>query len=277
MNKFYVYVYLNPLKKGKYIFKDYIFDYAPFYIGKGCGDRYKVHLRESSKNINRYKDNTIQQIKRELNISPIIKLVYEQLEENEALVIEQEMINHFGRKILYPNWGILTNMTDGGGGTSGTIHAPRTKEWKEKQRQSHLGNKFSDGVKQRLSEMRMGDKHWNYGNTTPLETRNKISEGLKRSSDKIKYNCLVNKYKKLAKVITCISPDNIKTIFIDAPKGSDIAKFLADNKLAHGTVQNLIKANKSGIQLSLGKAKGWTFIIEEPTQEQIKEIISQIK
>ena len=277
MNKFYVYVYLNPLKKGTYTFNDIVFDYAPFYIGKGCGDRYKQHLRESSKNHNKHKDNTIEKIKRELNTLPIIKIIYNQLEENEALLIESEMINHFGRKNAYP-WGILTNLTDGGrGGTSGTKHPPRSKEWKRKQRESHLGNKFSDEVKQRLSEMRLGNKHWNYGNTTPTETRNKISEGVKLSLDKARYTKQVNIYKKRTKIITCISPCNKRTIIIDIPTGSDIVKFLTTNKLSQTTIKYIVFNNKSGDTLKQGKAKGWTFIIDEPTQEQIDKIISHIK
>jgi len=34
MNKYYVYVYLDSRKPGKYKYGEYEFDYEPFYVGK---------------------------------------------------------------------------------------------------------------------------------------------------------------------------------------------------------------------------------------------------
>lgn len=72
-DRFYVYVYLNPLKPREYKYGSYKFDYEPFYVGKGLGNRYKMHLFECKRGENKHKDNTIKSI---LNsgLKPIIKL-----------------------------------------------------------------------------------------------------------------------------------------------------------------------------------------------------------
>lgn len=41
------------------------------------------------------------------------------------------------------------------------------------------GYQFSDEVKEKISIANSGENHWNYGNTTPDETRKKTSEALK--------------------------------------------------------------------------------------------------
>ena len=48
-NIFYVYIYLDPRKRGKYIYEEFKFNYEPFYVGKGKGDQIKSHLNESRK------------------------------------------------------------------------------------------------------------------------------------------------------------------------------------------------------------------------------------
>ena len=40
----YVYVYLDPRKPGKFIYNDFSFEFEPFYVGKGYGDRAFGHL-----------------------------------------------------------------------------------------------------------------------------------------------------------------------------------------------------------------------------------------
>ena len=37
--RYYIYVFLDDTKPGKYIYKDLEFNYEPFYIGKGTDDR----------------------------------------------------------------------------------------------------------------------------------------------------------------------------------------------------------------------------------------------
>lgn len=47
-NEFYVYVYIDPSKRGSYFYDglNFSFLYEPFYIGKGQNDRIMVHLNE---------------------------------------------------------------------------------------------------------------------------------------------------------------------------------------------------------------------------------------
>ena len=42
--KYYVYIYLNPLKKGSYSYGKLSFEYEPFYVGAGTGNRYNQHI-----------------------------------------------------------------------------------------------------------------------------------------------------------------------------------------------------------------------------------------
>mgnify|MGYP003339032274 FL=1 len=81
MNNYYVYVFLDKSKPGEYKYGDLKFDFEPFYIGKGTGDRIKTSLldRESS-----FKVNKIKKIKR-LG-GEIIKLkLFENLENFEKI------------------------------------------------------------------------------------------------------------------------------------------------------------------------------------------------
>ena len=92
MQSYYVYAYLRQS------------DDSPYYIGKGKGSRAwsKNHGRISVPN----------------DKSKII-ILHENLSEEDAHLIEQELIEKFGRKDL--GTGILLNLTNGGEGASGRI------------------------------------------------------------------------------------------------------------------------------------------------------------
>ena len=80
-----------------------------YYIGKGtprrpynCRNRNIQCPRDKEKNIH---------------------IIHRGLEEKEAFRLEVELIAKYGRKDLYPEWGILYNMTDGGEGATGVKYS----------------------------------------------------------------------------------------------------------------------------------------------------------
>jgi hypothetical protein len=120
-------------------------DRTPYYIGKGEGRRlYEKHR----KGISVPKDK-----------SRIIFLK-QNLTEEEAFKHEIYMIAVFGRKDL--GTGILHNRTDGGDGSSGFRHSKETLI--------------------KLSEMKKGENHPQYGKSPSREHRRNISEAKKGKS-----------------------------------------------------------------------------------------------
>lgn len=108
MNEFYVYVYLDPRKPGNYEYESICFLYEPFYIGKGTGRRYKVHLCDAKKehhnDCNNVKINKIRSILRN-NYEPIIYFYDTNMLECEALTQEKILISQIGTLQLVENVG----------------------------------------------------------------------------------------------------------------------------------------------------------------------------
>jgi hypothetical protein len=78
-----------------------------YYIGKGSPQRpYACWNRTIKCPKNRAKN---------------IHIIYSNLSEKEAFRLEIELISKYGRKDLYPEWGILHNRTNGGEGASGFV------------------------------------------------------------------------------------------------------------------------------------------------------------
>jgi len=139
-NRFYVYAYLDPRKPGKYKYGKYEFNYEPFYIGKGNGNRKDDHIHTNRKtsNINPLKNNKIKKIL-SLNMNPIIAEIKRKLSEKTAFDTEKKMIKIIGR--ICDKSGPLTNLNDGGKGSSGhkmsktsklNISKNSAKYWKNK-------------------------------------------------------------------------------------------------------------------------------------------------
>src|ERR1035437_9212363 len=119
MNNFYNYIYLDPTKQGvfKYPNVDIIFDYEPFYIGKGSSNRLLICTHTNS--TNKLLTNKLKKLKNNV----IILKIFDNIPELEALNNEISYIKNIGRRI--DKSGPLANLTEGGEGISGYKH---TKE-----------------------------------------------------------------------------------------------------------------------------------------------------
>jgi len=128
---YYVYALLDPRKPGVYQYRESpIFDYEPFYIGKGKGNRCNEHfgqLREAKKELT-YKAQKIRSIFKKSGKYPIIIKLYEKLNVDVSYEVEKFLIKQIGRKDL--NKGPLTNLTDGGDGPY-NISLEVRKRWSE--------------------------------------------------------------------------------------------------------------------------------------------------
>ena len=106
-NRFYTYCYINPVTD------------KPFYVGKGCGNRMYSHLAEAkSTSMCNHKLNTIRKILDD-GYEPVIKVVLDNLTEEDAFELEEFLISEIGRRDLGD--GPLVNLTDGGEGFSGFV------------------------------------------------------------------------------------------------------------------------------------------------------------
>lgn len=169
---FYVYVYLDPRKPGKYVYGEYEFDYEPFYVGKGKGKRAYKHFQGNIDNS--YFDRKIKKIQKLCNHNPYVILYNENLFENDALLFETLMITKIGREDL--KLGPLCNHTNGGDGVSGRKH---TEEELEKLRKASTGRKHTEESKKKMSEQRKGENNCNYHKNFTEEHRKNMSKAAK--------------------------------------------------------------------------------------------------
>lgn len=170
--RFYVYVYLDPRKKGDYGYDDYEFECEPFYVGKGHGKRSLEHLRESQLKHKTHKNNKIKKIRSE-GLEPIIIKISENLFESDAFDSEVKLIKLIGRYDLGD--GPLTNKTDGGEGIVGLI---KTKEHRRNLSISRTGYKHSDEAKKNISKSLIGNNR-HKGCNHSEETKKQISDSKK--------------------------------------------------------------------------------------------------
>lgn len=126
---FYVYALLDPRKPGPFRYGRWVFNYEPFYIGKGHGDRAYHHKVDHRENYNLFKTNIINKLhKSGLEHLTVVKKWG--LTDKQSMDLEVKLISLIGRRNLKD--GPLTNLTNGGEGCSGAIHSALTLKRRSK-------------------------------------------------------------------------------------------------------------------------------------------------
>lgn len=165
MNYFYVYCYLDPRYPGEFKFNsDIKFDFKPFYVGKGHGKRMFDHLRR--------KDflwgDKLAAI-RSAGLEPIVMHVKTNMLEQEALDLEGDLIDHFGKKVEHT--GCLLNIMSRGNALGGSLNGmygkTHTAEVRKIISDSRRGIKLSEEHKAKINPK---------GRVHSEETKRKISE-----------------------------------------------------------------------------------------------------
>jgi hypothetical protein len=262
--RFYVNIYLDPRKPGKYVYGEYEFDYEPFYVGKGHGERKNSHILWAIKtNYNSYKFNKIRIIIEERK-KPIIKEIKNNLNEKESYKLEKKIIKTIGRIDL--ETGPLTNLTDGGEGNNNNLALRRAIATSNRKRPLELRKmialkggktrkenelKMSSEEKQKLKEKRK---------KTTLIARSKMSkQKLKILDDMWIYN---RKGKK----------DNEERKKIKSKAHLDYVNSLTseERKFKYGHNKGMKMSEEQKIQISNTK-KANPQIISDETRKKISE------
>jgi len=174
-SKSYIYIYLDPSKKGKYCYNDICFLYEPFYVGKGKNGRY----RDLYNNRNSHFRKKIDEIIKFSNLGPIIIKLFENLNDDHAYIIEKQLVQEIGR--IRVGSGPLFNLTDGGKGLCGEDH--RGKNWSLKGKlrfgvdAPFFGKSHSEKTKNKMIISHSGKK-------ISEETKNKLSESIRKNVEK---------------------------------------------------------------------------------------------
>lgn len=174
---FYIYVYLDPRKPGKFEYNEYCFLYEPFYIGKGSNDRMYNHLKKSELRKNSFKSNKINNIFLSGYEPFIIKIIDNLIEESLAYELEEKVISTIGR--IIDDKGPLVNLTEGGkGGLSGYNYSVEQLEQK-----SITAKRVQSCIKYRELRVEIGKNIYKNDETKKIHRENTI-KGLTKDSIK---------------------------------------------------------------------------------------------
>lgn len=160
---------MDSSKSGNYVYGNYIFEYEPFYIGKGCGNRINNTLYDKSK----FKLNKISKLNN-TNIEIISKKISENLSNEDSIILEKKLINKIGRRDL--NSGTLVNLTDGGDGRINSKHSIETKNKISRNRRGKgIGWVHSNNTLKKMSEKQSGNGNGFFGMTHSQVAKDNIS------------------------------------------------------------------------------------------------------
>ena len=167
---YYIYVLMDSSKPGEYIYGDYKFDFEPFYIGKGTGNRIKNTFYDKSI----FKKNKIEKLKKD-GIKIISKKIIIDLSNEKSLLLEKKLISLIGRRDL--NKGTLVNTTDGGNGRLNSKHSEEIKnKISENRKGKGIGWKHTEETLEKMSINQIGINNGFYGKTHNIDVRKKQSD-----------------------------------------------------------------------------------------------------
>lgn len=177
--KFFVYTYSYP-------------NGTPFYVGKGSGRRHRVHYchAKAGRNLQSWNIRIIRKML-DCGEEPIIKKIVDRVDEELALLVEQEFISKYGRRDM--GTGVLVNCTAGGDGAIDV--SPEIKAI-QSAALAQAGKK---------TQFKVGQKPWNVGKPMPpnvVEAVRKANIGKKQSEEsKMKKSLACTGYKHIQ--VTC--------------------------------------------------------------------------
>ena len=151
----YIYALLDPRKPGPFSYNDLaIFDYEPFYIGKGTKNRHRDFRTRT-----RWCKGIIKHLKT-IGLKPLSFIIQDNLSDEQAFTLEREWIQIIGKR--YEGTGPLVNTDDGGRGCSG-----HTDETKQRISDANSGRIFTEEHRHKISEALQGKNNPMYGKPGP--------------------------------------------------------------------------------------------------------------
>lgn len=240
----------------------------PFYIGKGIGDRLNDHLYPRNKDGNQLKKNIINKSKRE-GVAVLPEKLYVDLSEDDALRIEVWCIHLYGRR--NKDSGCLSNLTDGGEGTTGhyktdeckrilSIKATgrfHTKESKEHMSRIKIGKKFDEAHRMKMSESAKGvAKTPEHKQNASISRLNYIKTQTKEEREYHALRTLESYNKKTQSEKDAIAAKRSLVGIMRSPGGEEILvqnfkKFCRENNLSATTFREVFQGKYR-------QHKGWT-------------------